>query len=368
MFHAARGKFVVLVALLGLMVSACTSGEPAESPPEESQAHTEPTGSADAEPTASEAVGLPEPEITEITMGFSVTETSQFAEKLAEMEGLYEERCGITVESVTFEGDGLVVQSLVAGQLQAGMIGVSAAVNSQLTDTPLKVVSVNAVILTDQLVAVPDVKSAEDLRGKQVAVSTFGGTSHGAVILSLEGLGLTPDDVVITQIGGQSARIAALEGGAVQAAPIDAALEAEMIEQGFNILIDLKEEALPWGRSGLAFNEEFIDENPNTVLCLTAAALEGQNMMWADPETAAARYAEFTQVDPEEAERLIAEFQEIGNRTMMWEDAAFENPQTVLATVTPEVAEVNTADAFDRSFLDQLMEMGYYEELGIPTE
>lgn len=370
MFQTATGRVIVLLALVGLIAAGCTGGAsptPAEAPTEAPDGESPGAGGESPTATAGGTAQLPEPELTDITMGLSVTETSQFASQLAVMSGIYE-KYGLNVEPSTFEGDGLVVQALVAEQLDVGMIGVSAAVNSRLTETPLKVVSVNAVILTDQLVAAPDVTNADQLRGKQVAVSTFGGTSHGAVLLSLDGLGLTPEDVVITQIGGQSARIAALEGGAVAAAPIDASLEQQMLDQGFNILIDLKEERLPWGRSGMAFRDDFLEENPNTALLLVAGALEAQNMMWEDPETAAEFYAEFTQLDPEEALRRVEEFQEIGNRTMRWEPAAFENPQRVLATVTPAVADVTTSDAYTLDLLAELEEIGFYEQHGIPLD
>ena len=102
------------------------------------------------------------------------------------MAGIYEKN-GLTVETTVFEGDGKVMQALQAGQLDVGFGGTSAFITSQTTDVPVKGLAVNAVILTDELVSTADVKTAEDLRGKCVAVSTFGGTSHGAVILSLRG-------------------------------------------------------------------------------------------------------------------------------------------------------------------------------------
>lgn len=310
---------------------------------------------------------LPAPEKTTLNIGLSVTETSQYAAKLAEQAGIWE-KYGITPVITVFEGDGKTMQALQAGQLDIGFIGVSAAINSQVTDAPVKILSTNATILSDNLISVPEVKTADDLRGKCVAVSTFGGTSHGSSLLSLQALGLTPADVVITEIGGQSARVAALEGGACQAAVVDVALEQEMLAKGFNSLTNLKEAGLPWGRSGLGVTEEWLAANPNTALVALAATLEGQNTFWSDPEAAAAYYAEFNGIEPELAASLVADFQEIGNRTMMWVDEAFENPKTILSTVNPDISEVAVSDAYDRGPITQLAEMGFYEALGIPMD
>ncbi len=223
-------------------------------------------------------------------------------------------------------------------------------------------------ILTDELVTTADVKTADDLKGKCVAVSTYGGTSHGAVILSLKALDLTPEDVVITEVGGQSARIAALQGGACAAAPVDAARHEEMAGLGFNFLVNLKEAKLPWGRSGMGVTEEWLAANPNTATVVAASVLEAQNMIWTDADKAAEYYAEFTQSTVDEAKALILEFQEIGNRPMTWTDEAFQNPKDVLATVNPAMLDVPVTEAFDRSVLAGPDRLRLLRGQRIPTE
>ncbi|MBA2555502.1 MAG: hypothetical protein H0V10_17800 [Geodermatophilaceae bacterium] len=188
------------------------------------------------------------------------------------------------------------------------------------------------------------------------------------MILSLETLGLTPNDVIITEVGGQSARIAALQGKACAAAPVDAARHEEMAGLGFNFLVNLKDAKLPWGRSGLGVTKDWLAANPNTATVVAASVLEAQNMMWTDVDTAAKHYATFTQSTVEEAKALILDFQVIGNRPMTWADAAFENPKRVLAAVNPDIADVPVADAFDRSVLEGLKASGFYEAHDIPTE
>lgn len=359
---AKRTRILALLASATVLAAACSGGGGATTAPEPT------TAGGSAAPVESAAPGaLPTPEKTAIKMGLSVTETSQFAAQLAFMAGIYEKN-GLDVQITVFEGDGKVMQALQAGQLDVGFGGTSAYITSQTTDVPVVALAVNAVILTDELVSTADVTNAEELKGKCVAVSTYGGTSHGAVILSLKALDLTPEDVVITEVGGQSARIAALQGGACAAAPVDAARHEEMAGLGFNFLVNLKEAALPWGRSGMGVTEEWLAANPNTATVVAASVLEAQNLIWTDPDLAAEYYAEFTQSTIEEAKPLILEFQEIGNRPMTWTDEAFQNPKDVLATVNPEMLDVPVTDAFDRSVLQNLIDSGWYEANGIPTE
>ena len=364
---AKRSRSLAVLAAVAIFATACTTAPAASNAP--SAAAPSAAASAAASVAPSVALGtLPKPEKTDIKMGLSVTETSQFAAQLAFMEGIYEKN-GLKVQITVFEGDGKVMQALQAGQLDVGFGGTSAFITSQTTDVPVKGLAVNAVILTDELVSTANVKTADDLKGKCVAVSTYGGTSHGAVILSLKALNLTPEDVVITEVGGQSARIAALQGGACAAAPVDAARHEEMAGLGFNFLVNLKEAKLPWGRSGLGVTEEWLAANPNTATVVAASVLEAQNMMWTDPDKAAEQYAKFTQEpDVAIAKALILEFQEIGNRPMTWTDEAFQNPKDVLATVNPAMKDVPVTDAFDRSVLENLKAIGFYEANKIPTE
>jgi ABC-type nitrate/sulfonate/bicarbonate transport system substrate-binding protein len=362
----ARGKRLLATLLAaGLLVAACGDGGTATPAPATPAAESPGNGGGEPSPATGE---LPEPELTRVRIGLSVTETSQFAAKLAEMAGIYEKN-GLQAEVTVFEGDGKVTQALQAGQLDVGFGGISSAITSQLTDAPIVVLAVNAQVLSDLLVSTADVTDAEGLRGKCVAVSTYGGTSHGAVILSLRALGMEPNDVVITEVGGQSARIASLQGGSCAAAPVDDARREEMEGLGFNFLVDLKAEKLPWGRSGMEVTEEWLEQNRNTAIVVAASVLEAQNMMWEQPDEAAQYYAEFIQEpDVANARALIDDFQTIGNRDMIWSEEAFENPKEILGLVNPDILPVTVSDAYDRSILQELQDIGYYERLGIPID
>ncbi|HEY7702563.1 MAG TPA: hypothetical protein VIB02_09650, partial [Candidatus Limnocylindrales bacterium] len=115
-----------------LLIAACSTPGAATTAPSVAPSAA-PSG--DASPSA--ATGeLPTPEKTDIKMGLSVTETSQFAAELAKRAGIYE-RNGLNVETTVFEGDGKVMQALQAGQLDVGFGGTSAFVTSQTTDVPV---------------------------------------------------------------------------------------------------------------------------------------------------------------------------------------------------------------------------------------
>jgi NitT/TauT family transport system substrate-binding protein len=368
--QAKRGRVLTLGLMVGLLASACST--PAATPgtaPSVGTASSAPAsaGTESAAP-ASVAPSFAAPEKTALKIGLSTSgETSQFAENLAVQLDIYK-NYGLTVEVSGFEGDGKVVQALTAGALDFGVIGVSSAISSVPTDTPLKVLAMNGVTLTDGLVCGAQYKTAADIKGKQIAVSTFGGTSHGSVLIMLSQLGLTANDVVITQVGAQDARIAAVKAGSVACAPIDLAKADAMKAAGLVTLTDNKSSGKQWGRSGLAVTAAFLQANPNTSKAVVAAILTAQNSMWTDSATAAAKFADYAQVDAAEATKNIADFIAIGDRAMGWTDDAFNFPKQTLATVNPAMADVDVSKAYDKTILQGLYDSGFYTQINDPEK
>jgi ABC-type nitrate/sulfonate/bicarbonate transport system substrate-binding protein len=342
----------------GIAVAAC-GGNP---PPAVSSA---PSSAA----AATAALGqLPTPELTKVRIGISTpTEPVQFAETLAERLGIYKKYGITTVEVTGFEGDGKALQALIADQVDFFVGGASTAINSVITDTPVKVISMNSTTLTDGLFCGAAIKVPADVKGKSVAVSTFGGTSHGSALLMLKGIGLTDKDAVITQTGGEGVRIAALKGGSVGCAVVGMSQEKAMKDLGMNLLIDLSKAKLQWGRSGLMAKTSFLAKNPNTALVVVAAALEAQNSIWSDTKTATDKFVEWAQVKPDAATNVMTDFLTYGSRSMTFTADAFTAPRDVLASVNPAVKDVDVTKAFDLSYLTKLKDIGFYQKNSIPT-
>src|SRR5258708_21731966 len=171
--------------------------------------------------------------------------------------------------------------------------GAGAGITSAVTDTPTKVVAMNSTILDDGLFCTKDIKTAADVKGKTVAIGSFGGTAHGSALLMLKGLGLTTKDATIQQVGNEGTRIAALKGGSVGCAVISISQRSALTPLGLNLVFDLSTAKLQWGRSGLHARTDVIAKKPNTVLAVVAATLLAQNAMFSDTKNATDKFAEF---------------------------------------------------------------------------
>jgi NitT/TauT family transport system substrate-binding protein len=364
-YARSRGRLPALMVVIALAIAACSSPAGTAAP---TTAAASSGGGASAGAGASGPVALPAPEKKTLKIGLSTGgESSQYAEFLAEQLGYYKSIGGFdSVEVSSLQGDAKVVQAIVAGGLDLGVLGVSGAINSAATDSPIKIVSINGVTLTDGLTCGPDIKTAADVKGKQIAISSFGSTAHGSTILLLEGIGLTGKDVTLTQVGNQDARLAAVKAGSVACAPIDLAQKTAVTAAGLNVVTDNKSSGKQWGRSGLGATTDFITANPNTVLDVVASVLAAQNYVFTNTAEAAAKFAEYSQQTPENATSVINDYVEVANRSMSWSDEAFTNPQKVLSAVNPQMASVDITKTYDKSFLQKLADMGFYTQIGNP--
>jgi ABC-type nitrate/sulfonate/bicarbonate transport system substrate-binding protein len=353
-----RLLFVSILAA-GLLAIACGGG---------GTTTTSPSAAASAQPSAA-AGELPKPEVTTLRVGISTpNEPVQYAEKLADTLGIYQ-KYGFTNVTVTgFEGDGKALQALIAGQLDFMVGGASTAISSQTTDTPVKIIAMNSTKLTDGLWCGANIKTKEDVKGKSIAISTFGGTSHGSALLLLKGLGYTDKDATITQVGGQSARIAALKGGSVGCAVVDMAEKDSMTSQGFNVLFDETKSDLQWGRSGLMATAAFLQKNPNAALVVAAATLEAQQKMFTDPDNSAKEFAKFAQVKDDAALNAVKTFATYGSRSMTFTEGALQLPQQVLATQNAAMGTVDLKKAYDLSYLQKLKDIGFNTKIGVPAQ
>jgi len=121
------------------------------------------------------------------------------------------------------------------------------------------------------LLTSPNIKRIEDLKGKIVGISSFGGTPHSEVMAILKKYGMNPEkEVTFLQIGGSSSRYQALEGGSIHAAMVTPPFNKIGRKKGFNELVSFNEVMqIPLG--GLAVQVDKTKERPDEIVKMIKA-------------------------------------------------------------------------------------------------
>jgi len=188
---------------------------------------------------------------------------------LAQKTGFLKEE-GIEAEIIRVTG-GAGSAALSSGDLD---YGTGMSVGGAMTGLPVKVVAcfVPAPVLA--LVARPEVKSVQELKGKTVGISTFGGVSIFAARVMAKHFGLDPDkDMKFVAIGAVEARFIRLTQGLVDATILAPPLDSEAKKLGFNILARA-EEILIFPETGLVTGVKKIQEKPDEIKRVIKAGIK----------------------------------------------------------------------------------------------
>jgi ABC-type nitrate/sulfonate/bicarbonate transport system substrate-binding protein len=156
------------------------------------------------------------------------------------------------------------------------------AIGGALSGIPIKVVAcfVPAPVLA--LVARPEYKTVQALKGKTVAVLIAGGVAHFAARAIARHYGLDAEkELKYLAVGPPDARFAALSQGLVEAAVLGPPLDFEAKKQGHNILARA-DEALIFPETGLVAGVRKIQDKPDEIKRVIRAGIKANRYIRAN--------------------------------------------------------------------------------------
>ncbi|HEX2229765.1 MAG TPA: ABC transporter substrate-binding protein [Candidatus Binatia bacterium] len=151
------------------------------------------------------------------------------------------EKFGVQVELLYIQGQPIALPALVTKEIDVLLTSGGSAVPFIMNGLPVIMVANLNNIQPYRLVVTPEITNPQGLKGKRMAVSRIGATSHQLAVMSLEKLGLKASDMTFLQVGGQSERLAALKARSVDATLINPPANLTARKLGFNEIFDLKE-------------------------------------------------------------------------------------------------------------------------------
>ena len=183
-----------------------------------------------------------------------------------------------------------------------------------------------------------DVSSVKDLKGKRIAIGSFGAAADLALRAVAKQDGLDPDrDLVRLQMGGAAARYAALLSGSVDATILTLPYNLQAEKAGFKDLLWLGER-LELPLSGLAVRDETIQKNPKQILGVVRAVFRAINFAGANPEETRKMLVQWLKLEPDVAARSY----ELGKRS--WSDGLVSDA-AIKVLVDQSMLELNSKEA-----------------------
>lgn len=181
---------------------------------------------------------------------------------------------GSMAMATTIAGDTQITQGIGSGAILAKLSGADTVMLASILDTT-----------NQSLLVVPEVRSAQDLRGKRLGVTRYGSLSDFGIRRYLQTVNLDPDkDVRIMQIGGLPEILAAMQGGSIQGGAISSPTLTRAKMLGYRELIDLGTLGIKYPATSYMTTEAYIKSNRPNVTNFLKAIIESAHFVKANKE------------------------------------------------------------------------------------
>jgi NitT/TauT family transport system substrate-binding protein len=298
----------------------------------------------------------------------SVTSESMTAVWVARERGLFKKH-GLDMQFILMPRNPLAVAALIAGEIDAAIIGPGHLVNAGLSGADLIGVATFHQKLDFRLNSRPDIKKAEDLRGKRVAISGPGSTSHLVSLLSLQGLNIDPVQgriAFLTIPGTEMNRRLALETGGVDATSLRGSVGDLYGNKGYNVLYNLKttgatlpQNMLVATRRTAAAKPQVIEAYLKTMIEAIAVTLDPANKELVT-RLLVSNLRLTNPADAEESYLAVINSYERAPHTSL---EGMKRLQALLVQINPKIAEVRVENVIDNSLMNKLESSGYIQSV-----
>jgi NitT/TauT family transport system substrate-binding protein len=202
---------------------------------------------------------------------------------------------GFAAEVVLMRGT-LTMPALNAGDIDY-LTGLPVGVRGAVASFPLKIVACYLPKSSLAVVSSPEINSVQELKGKTVAVSSFGSTNSGALQLIAKHFGLDPEkEIKLLAVGANEARLAALRQGLVAAAVVPPPWDFHAKKLGFHVLAR-SYEFFSYPQVGLIVNERKIKQKPEEIKRMIKAGIEANRYIRSNREGAVQFLMEWMRID-----------------------------------------------------------------------
>jgi len=283
---------------------------------------------------------------------------------IAQDRGLFA-KYGLVSEIVYIPGGSTNVQVLVSGSLDLSQLSGAPGVAANLEGADLVYFLGLLDKLNYQLVTRPEIKSAEQLKGKKFGVSRFGSSADFGMRALLKRLGVDPvKEATILQIGDEPARVAAIKSANIDGTVVNAPFGSEAERLKLNVIADSVKMDIPFFNTGLLGSKRYMDKQEAKVLNFLRAYLEAIKVMKTEKEYSVKAMAKFTRVHNLKA--IQEGYDYFNDQLQPVPYPSIEAMQAVVAQIAetnPKARNVDAKSYVSDRYLKRLEEEGFVKKL-----
>ena len=181
----------------------------------------------------------------------------------------------IDAQLVFIPGSPTLIASLNTGDVHFGFTGGTATLGAAVAGLDVRMIAAFANRVQSELVTRPEIKTAADLKGKRVGVTSIGGTGWMSALLILEQIGINAerDKIQLTSFGDQRVINQALESGTIQGASLAGVFSRKLARAGY--WIPGEPDKIPLTGTGLVVKADYLHNQTAVARNVLRGLVEG---------------------------------------------------------------------------------------------
>ena len=213
--------------------------------------------------------------LDKIRIGMGAFSPTNSAVWVAEERGFFKKH-GIEAEAI-FIGGGAArgVNALLAGDIQFATAGGGAVIQSALKGADVVMVAALNNKGVHRILVRSEIDTPEAIKGKKIAITTFGSSSHSVLTMVLDVWKIRPDELQILQIGSSPTMLLSLQKKVVDGAVLTDPSYFIAEDNGFRVIADLAKMNIHYLQSMMVSTRSYLRTNRDQATRVLRAYVEG---------------------------------------------------------------------------------------------
>jgi NitT/TauT family transport system substrate-binding protein len=272
---------------------------------------------------------------------------------------------GLDADVILLTGSPRLVQTLIAGDLDFAVVGLTAVMRARMQGAELAVLATTTNVSVMKLLVnrQSGIRRLEELKGRIMGVSQYGSEADAFARIVVNKAGLKPDkDVAIIQMGGHPQVAAALVAGKIETGVLGGLALLTAKKSGAVVLADGVKLNTVSMAGTLAVTRRYIQRSRDSVTRFMRAFVEAFRYLKTNREGSIPILQKYMGgINAEQARFVYDEYVELFDEAPVPREKAF---QAVLDNESdPKAKNFKPADFVDLSFLNEIDRSGQVEKI-----
>jgi ABC-type nitrate/sulfonate/bicarbonate transport system substrate-binding protein len=257
------------------------------------------------------------------------------------------------------------VAAILSGDSEVAVIGAASIARPfvQGNKDPVIIGGIKS-LLTHSIVAKPDIKRPEQLKGRRIGVSRIGSNPHYFAEQALRHHGIESREVSYIQTGGAPETLAALVAQGIDAAVLAVPTDAQALKLGYRYVVYGPDLKIAYAATTFTSRRSIIAKRSPVIGRFMRAMAEAAKIMHTDRETMYKVMGKYLRVDDR---KLLEASYNVESKALEprleIKLAGIQSTLDEIAPVDPRAKTVKPQEMVDTRYLDEMNKSGFMEQL-----